>query len=251
MKIGYLITARMKSTRLPKKLTLEINNRQIIRWMIDRLKLSKSIDSIIICTSINPQDDILEIIAKEEGIEIFRGHEEDVIQRLYDAAVYFNLDYALNITADCPLVSIEYIEEIIEKHKETNVDLIRTLDLPHGFFSYGLKIDALKRVCEIKQGTETEVWGRYFTDTGLFSVLDIPIPQSLQRKNYRLTLDYPEDFDFFKSVYHHFGKETYKTGITELINYLDKNPEIVDINKDLKHAYAKRWDNQNNIQLKK
>lgn len=50
MKVGYLITARMKSTRLPKKLTLEINERQIIRLMLDRLKTSSSINEIIICT---------------------------------------------------------------------------------------------------------------------------------------------------------------------------------------------------------
>lgn len=249
MKTGYLITARMKSTRLPKKLTLEIENREVIRWMIDRLKLAKSIDTIIICTSTNSQDDILEIIAKEEKIEIFRGHEEDVIQRLYDAAVAFKLDYALNITADCPLVSIEYIEKIIEKYTETNADLIRTLDLPHGFFSYGLKIEALKKVCEIKKGIETEVWGRYFTDTGLFSVLDLTIPVSLQRSDYRLTLDYPEDFDFFKSVYSHFSTNTYKTGIIEIIEYLDQHPEIVNLNRNLHLAYQKRWDNQNNISL--
>jgi len=250
MKIGYLITARMKSTRLKHKLTLEINGRQIIRWMIDRLKLAKSIDEIIICTSTNPQDDILVQIAFEEGIKIFRGHEEDVIQRLYDAAIENKLDYALNITADCPLVSIEYIEKIIEEYKNNNADLVRTLDLPHGFYSYGLKVEALKRVCELKNGTDTEVWGRYFTDTGLFNVVDLEIPTELIRNDFRLTLDYPQDFDFFNAIYSHFGNATYSVGISEIIQFLDDNPEIVSINKDLKKSYKERWDSQNQIKLK-
>jgi spore coat polysaccharide biosynthesis protein SpsF len=250
MKIGYLITGRMKSTRLPKKLTLEINNRQIIRWMIDRIKTAKSVDEIILCTSENPQDDILERIAIEENIKVFRGHEDDVIQRLYDASVYFELDYALNITADCPLVSVEYIEEIVRVYKETNADFIRTLDLPHGFFSYGLKIDAMRKVCEIKEGIETEVWGRYFTDTGLFNVIDVEIPEELIRKDFRLTLDYQADFDFFSKIYHHFGVDTYKTDIKEIIDFLDLNPEIVNINKDLKQSYQIRWENQNQIKIK-
>lgn len=250
MKTGYLITARMKSTRLPKKLTLEINNREIIRWMIDRIKLAKSIDDIIICTSNNSQDDILVEIAKEEKIKVFRGHEDDVIQRLYDASVSFGLDYALNITADCPLVSVEYIEKIIEKYKETDADFIRTLDLPHGFFSYGLKIEAMRKVCEIKEGIETEVWGRYFTDSGLFNVVDIEIPKEIVRKDFRLTLDYPQDFEFLKNVYSHFGKNTYKTSTYDIIKYLDLNPEIVNINKDLKQSYQARWESQNNINLK-
>ncbi len=240
----------MKSTRLKHKLTLEIHNRQIIRWMIDRIKLAKNIDEVIICTSENPQDDILEQIAKEENIKIFRGHEEDVIQRLYNASVKYNLDYALNITADCPLVSIEYIDKIIEEYIKTNADLIRTLDLPHGFFSYGLKIDAMKKVCEIKADINTEVWGKYFTDTGKFQVVDINIPQELIRNHFRLTLDYPEDFEFFKAVYEQFGLNTYKTSMNDIISFLDENPEIVEINSKLKQSYQKRWDNQSQIRLK-
>ncbi len=250
MRTGYLITGRMKSTRLPHKLMLKVNHREIIRWMIDRIKTAKYIDEIIICTSENPQDDVLEDIANEEGIKIFRGHEEDVIQRLYDASVSFQLDYALNITADCPLVSTEYIEVIIEKYKRAQHDLIRTLDLPHGFFSYGLKIEAMKKVCEIKESATTEVWGKYFTDTGLFNVFDVEIPDELVRRDYRLTIDYPEDLIFFEKIYNHFGLDTYKTRIRDIIDFLDHNPEIVNINKHLKQSYQKRWENQSKIKLK-
>lgn len=249
MKIGYLITARMKSTRLPLKLTKELEGRQVIRWMIDRLKLCQVLDEIIICTSTNPQDDILETIAIEEGIGIFRGDEEDVINRLYEASVKFNLEYALNITADCPLVSIEYIGKIIEAYKKTNADLVRTLDLPHGFFSYGLKVEALKKVCEIKKSKETEVWGRYFTDTNIFNVFDVDIPQQLKRPDYRLTLDYPEDYEFLKKVFGHFGEKTYSCNIIEIISFLNEHPKIVDINKDCKNKFKQRWDKQNKLEV--
>ena len=114
MKIGFLITARLKSTRLPNKLILKINGKEIIRHMIDRLKVSKSLCNIIICTSDNPQDKPLVKIAKDEKIDYFLGNEEDVILRLYNASKQFKLDYVLNITADCPLVSIEYIDKIVK-----------------------------------------------------------------------------------------------------------------------------------------
>ncbi len=249
MRIGFLITARMKSTRLAKKLTLEINGRQIIRWMIDRLKQCPSIDDIIICTSTNQQDNILVEIASEEGIKVFRGSEEDVIQRLYEASKYYNVEYALNITADCPLVSLEYIDITIDKYKQTNADLIRSLELPHGFFLYGLKVEAMQKVCEIKKGTNTEVWGKYFTDTALFNVLDIEIPDDLKRPDYRLTLDYPDDYEFFKRIYTHFGQYTYKKSIYEIIGFIDEHPEIVQINKHCKQLYKERFDQQNNIQV--
>lgn len=247
MKTGFLITARLKSTRLPNKLILKLNGRQVIRHMIDHLKLSGILDCIIICTSTNPQDKLLKRIAKEEGIEYFLGDEEDVILRLYNSSKKFDLDYAVNITADSPLVSIEYIEKIVEKYKETKADLIRCLDLPHGLYSYGLKIAAMRKVCEIKKGKETEVWGRYFTDTELFNVVDLKIPKEHQR-NYRLTLDYSDDFKFFKALYNHFGDNTYKISVSDIIKYLDENPHIVEINKYCEKMYQKRFDKQNKLE---
>jgi len=249
MVIGFLITARLKSTRLPKKLILKLNGREVIRHMIDRLKLSNVLDNIIICTSNNPQDEPLIKIAIDEGIDYFLGDEDDVILRLYNASKKFKLDYAVNVTADCPLVSIEYIKRIVEKYKETNADLIRCLDLPHGFFSYGLKIDAMRKVCEIKKNKETEVWGRYFTDTGLFNVVDLKIPKKYIRRDYRLTLDYPDDFKFFQKIFKHFGENTYKTSMSEIIKYLDDNPQIVEINKHCEEMYKKRWERQNKLEV--
>lgn len=250
MNIGFLITARLKSTRLPNKLLLKIFDREIIRWMIDRLKLSSELNKIIICTSTNSQDDTLISIANEEGVDIFRGSEDDVLQRLYDASVFFKLDYIVNVTADCPLVSLEYISEIIKTYERTDADLLRCLELPHGFFSYGIKVEALKRVCEIKGSENTEVWGRYFTETGLFNVIDLKIPLEIQRPNYRLTLDYQEDFTFFEQVFFALGPEAYKKSIYEILSLLDNHNEIVAINSNCKYAFKKNWDSQNTLKIK-
>ncbi len=250
MRTGFLITARLKSTRLPYKLLLKIFDREIIKWMIDRLKLCPELNQIIICTSHNNQDDPLEIIANQENVGIYRGSEEDVLQRLYDAAIYFNLDYIVNVTADCPLVSYEYVATIINEYKKSNADLIRCLDLPHGFFSYGIKIDALKRVCDIKDSKNTEVWGKYFTDTGLFRVIDLNIPKDLQRHDFRITLDYIEDFNLIKAIFDNFGESTFSKSIAEIINFLDNHPEIVEINKNCKEAFQKNFETQNVISIK-
>lgn len=247
MEIGFLITARLKSTRLPRKVMLELNNKPVICHMIDRLKLSNILDRIIICTSTNPQDKPLVDIAANENIDCFLGSEEDVILRLYEASRTFKLDYALNVTADCPLVSLEYLEEIVNRYKETNADLIRCSELPIGLGTYGLRIDAMRRVCEIKKSRETEVWGRYFTDTGLFDVVDIDIPPEYIRPDYRLTLDYPEDFSFFKKLFDHFGENTYKASMPDIIKYLDENPQVVEINKHCRELYRKRWDSQDKL----
>ncbi len=251
-KIGFIITGRMKSTRLKKKLTLKILDREVIAWMIDRAKLYFKDAEIVIATSENPQDDILEEIAKRENIKVFRGHEEDVVLRLYNAAKDNGFDYFINITADCPLFGFDYIDSIYKLLVDKKADLVTSLDLPHGIFTYGIRTKAFEKVIAMKQTDNTEVWGDYFyKNPDIFKVETLNVSKQEIRADYRLTLDYPEDFDFFEAVYNHFGKETYKISSNELVAFLDKNPQIVALNKDCKQLYTKRWDAQRVSELDK
>lgn len=243
MKTGFIITARMKSSRLKEKATLQILDRELIAWMIDRAKLSNCIEDIIIATSINQQDDVLETIGLREGIKVYRGSEEDVIKRLYDAANHFNLDFFINITADCPLFGFDYFEDVINFYMKTDADLITSTKLPHGFFIYGLKTATLKAIVENKKIKDTEVWGALFNKEK-YNVQELPIDTGLIRDNFRLTVDYEEDFKVFQEIFNHFGKETYKKSTLELINFLDTRPDIIAINQNCRDLYKKKWQKQ-------
>jgi len=252
MKIGFLIIGRLKSTRLPKKILLDIHGKPVISHMIQRLKLSNKIDTIILCTSINPQDKPLEKIAKDNDIECFLGDSDDVLLRMLNAAEKFNLDYILTITADCPFVDPFYADKIVEKYLETNADLIRQFDLPHGSFSYGVKVEALKKVVQMKDSSETEVWGHYFTDTGVFNVIDLDVEdQHHFRPGLRMTLDYPEDFQFFKKIFDALYKENEVFTLSDILTLLDNNPEIIQINKNCGQKFKKRFISQSEPKLKR
>jgi len=252
MKVGYLITGRLKSTRLPKKLLLEIKGKPIISHMIDRLKLAKKVDEIIICSSTSNQDAPLANIAKQNGIKYFFGDPNDVLVRLLGAVDKFNLDYVLNITADCPFVDPCYADKIVDKYIETNADLIRQFDLPHGAFSYGIKVDALREVVKLKNSTDTEVWGRYFVDTGLFNVLDLDVEnEKHKRPGLRMTLDYQEDFEFFQKIFNELYVKDKVFSLTEILDLLDRKPKIIDINKDCTNKFKKRFIAQSEPKLKK
>ena len=219
--------------------------------MIDRLKLAKSVDQIIVCTSTNPQDGPLEEIAAAEGVACFRGDEDDVVKRLSEAATHYDLDYILSITADCPFCDPEYADAIVDAYRETRADFIRALDLPHGAFSYGINPEAFRKVMEIKVGTDTEVWGRYFTDTDLFKVYDLPITNPLHHQpELRMTLDYPEDLEFFKAVFAAMYVPGQVFSLDEILTFLQEHPEVVAINSFREADYLKRWTRQSSIQLK-
>jgi len=250
MKVGYLITARLKSTRLPRKILLEVGGRPFLSQMIHRLRKAASVDEIIICTSTNPQDDPLEEHARTEGVACFRGDEEDVIRRLSEACVAHTLDYALNITADCPLVDPLYADRIVEEFDTTGADLIRSFGLPHGAFSYGLKPAALEKIVRIKNDTRTEVWGRYFTDTDLFEVRDLTIDEQHQWPDLRMTLDYPEDHAFFKALWAGMSVPPQDATLDEILTFLRAHPEIVEINRNCAGKFRKRFNAQSGIHLK-
>jgi spore coat polysaccharide biosynthesis protein SpsF len=252
MKVGFIITARMKSTRLPKKLSLQIQNRKIVSWMIERAKLAFDPAHIVIATSTNRQDDELETIANEEGIKVYRGHEDDVILRLYEAAQQYQLDFFINITADCPLFGYDYTDAITSLFQQSNADFITSLDLPHGIFVYGVKTASIEKVIELKKTVQTEVWGTYYSDNpAIFNVQRLVVPEEKKRPDFRLTIDYPEDYRFFQAVFEGLGEQTYKTSSDAIVEFLDQHPEIVSINKDCKALYQERWEKQKASTLEK
>ena len=84
MKIPFLITARLKSSRLRKKILRKVKKYELISHMIKRIKYAKNISNIIICTSYLNEDRELSKIAKKNSVEIYNGSPNDVILRLYN-----------------------------------------------------------------------------------------------------------------------------------------------------------------------
>ena len=251
MNVGYLITARLKSTRLPKKLLREVEGKPILAHMLDRLKLARKVDRIVICTSPDPQDAPLMDIAKENNVGCYCGDPDDVIARLSGAVEENGFDYVLNITGDCPFVDPVYVDRIVEAYERTGADLIRVFDLPHGTFSYGIRPEALTKILEIKKSNDTEVWGRYFTDTDLFHVYDLPVENVFHRKPHlRMTLDYPEDLAFFEAVFEHLYEEGSVFSLDDILRLLEEHPEIIELNRDCGDRFRKRFNSQSEISLK-
>lgn len=231
MKIGFLITARLKSSRLPLKILLDLNGKTVIERIIDRAKKIKNISEIVVCTSTNPQDKPLVDIAMENGVYYFNGDEEDVLQRLLDAAKLFDLDYFVGITADNPLISIYYSNRIVDEIKRNDYDFIKLEGLPLGAATYGMKVKALETVCSVKNIVNTEIWGYLIDRPEIFDIYKIKVDDKLNRPKMRFTLDYEEDYEFINNIYLNVPCKDV-LNLYDVIDYLDKNAYVVDINKN-------------------
>lgn len=231
MKIGFLITARLKSSRLPYKILKDLNGKTVIERVIDRAKEVIDISEIILCTSINPQDKPLIDIAKNNNIYYFNGDEEDVLNRLLNASKLFNLDYFIGITADNPLFSIYYSNLIVNELKKNKYDYVNISGLPLGCATYGMRINALKTVCKIKTIKNTEIWGYLINRPDIFETKTINVVDELNHPEFRLTLDYSKDYYLINHLYKNINYR--KTiNLYDAIEYLSMNSNIVEINKE-------------------
>lgn len=222
MRIGFFITARLKSTRLKEKILLDLNGKSVIDRIIERAKSVKGIDGIVLCTSTNPQDAVLQNNASKNNIEIFRGSEDDVLKRLHDAAVKYNYDAFISITADNPLFSIHTSQMLVDWYRDERFDFMFTKGLPIGCGTYLLNVEALKLAIQIKKESDTEIWGPFVNRDNFFKVADLIVTNSPFKEEKRLTLDYPEDYSLLQKIYNNYPKEAVPY-LIDILKRLDDN----------------------------
>jgi len=251
MKKAIFITVRTGSTRLPEKALLKINERSTIELVIDRVKRSKKAQIIVLCTTESKNDDILCEIAKKKGIMFFRGSAEDKLMRWKGAAEKYDVEFFVTSDGDDLLCDPELIDLAFAQYERCGADFIECKNVPCGGFTYGIKVSALNKVCEIKDSAETEMMWVYFTDTGLFKteiLQDVPI--ALQRPEIRMTLDYEDDLRFFKVIFDHFADNPTFT-LRDVVKFLDENPDVIKINQHLQEKFLANQKSRTKLVLKK
>ena len=136
MRKVVIIQARMGSSRLPGKVLMEIEGRPVLKWMASAAQSINMIDQIIIATSIESQDDAIEVWCKENNVNIFRGHEKDVLSRYYGAAKEFGLksgDIVMRLTADCPILDPQVCGEVLALQMRTGKDYVNNVSTPRSW----------------------------------------------------------------------------------------------------------------------
>lgn len=237
---AVFVTVRSGSRRLPRKALLKINGKATIEHVIDRAKRSKEADLVVLCTTTLPEDTTLKFIAMKNGVECFRGSAEDKLERWNGAAKKFHVERFVTADGDDLLCEPELMDMAFRQMELSGADFIQAKNVSCGAFTYAISTAALEHVCWMKDTSDTEMMSQYFTDTGIFKVEHLhDVPEDLQRPEIRMTLDYPEDLEFFREVFKHFGHRRFS--LWDVIAYLDEHPEVMAINSHLQQRF---FDNQ-------
>ncbi|NLX01599.1 MAG: NTP transferase domain-containing protein, partial [Syntrophomonadaceae bacterium] len=118
MKTVIIDQARMTSTRLPGKVMKEVLGKPLLEYQIERLKRTNEADELVIATTTNNTDQPIVEICKRLGVAYYRGSEEDVLSRYYEAATKFGADVVVRVTSDCPLIDPTVVDKVIKHYKD-------------------------------------------------------------------------------------------------------------------------------------
>jgi spore coat polysaccharide biosynthesis protein SpsF len=253
MNLGIFITCRNGSTRLFNKCNLKFFKKiSYIEYILQRTFKIKKKCKKILCTTKKKIDLNLVKTAKKFKIESFRGESKDKLSRWLNAAKKFKIDFFITIDGDDPLFDPQLIDKAFNQYLISKPDFIQGKNLICGLFTYGISTQALAKVCKIKNTKDTEMMSVYFTDTGLFNCEELKnVNKKFYRDDIRLTLDYPEDHLFFKALINKFKNKKKFFGTKEILNIVNKTPELLKINKHRIKEWRNNQLKNTNLLLKK
>jgi len=232
--IGCIIQARLGSTRLPRKVLLNLDkSNSTLYYVINQLKSCKKIDKIVVATTDLKEDNLIEEFVKNLAVDCFRGNEKDVLDRYYSCAKEFGFDYIVRITADCPLIDPEIVDKIIESFDSDKEDYIsNTLKntFPKGLDTEVFTFEALERAWrESELPSDREHVTYFIRNNSSFKIKNFKNDNDLSK--FRWTLDEKEDLEFIREILKRIQKRPVL--MSDVISVLEKEPQLSEINQNI------------------
>ena len=241
MKALGIIQARMGSTRLPGKVLATIVGKPMVWHVVQRTRRAKALDQVMVVTSEDSEDDALAEFCNESAIDCFRGRNEDVLDRYYQAARQFSDATIVRITADCPLVDSDLIDKVVRTFWDGSYDYVSNIfprTYPDGLDVEVFSLRALERAwLEAVMPYDREHVTPYVREhPKLFQIGNVQHRENLS--NMRWTVDHPEDIQFVRAVYDHM--KIIDFGLAEVLDLLKEHPELMQINSGIEQARSIR-----------
>lgn len=241
-KLGIILQARTGSTRMPEKVIIPFyTGKSILDLLIE--KVQKLDIPAVLATTVNPSDDRICDLAACHDFPVFRGSENDVLNRFIQAAREHKFEKIIRVCADNPFLDLAGMKTLIEALEKSDADYLsfqlagnRPSILTHfGFWTEAVRVDALEKA---QQLTHEKLYHEHVTNfiygnPQLFNVQFIQAdPLVFSRTDIRMTLDTPEDFQIQQQIFATISKENPNFGIPEIVSWLDRRPEILEIMKN-------------------
>lgn len=245
MKTVAIIQARMGSTRLPGKVLKKVLGKPLLEYQLERVKKSRLIDEIVVATTVKEQDQPIVDFCTEKGVSCYRGSEEDVLARYYEAAKAYEADIVVRLTSDCPVIDPGVIDRVIQAFLEDEeADYVsNTLErtFPRGMDTEVFSFQALEQAFQSArmQSEREHVTPYIWKNSDRFSIKSVFHRDDLSI--HRWTVDTPEDFELIKKMIEHLYRVQRDFSMEDMLQLLDQHPQWKEINA---HIEQKKVENE-------
>lgn len=238
-----VVPVRMGSSRLPGKTLRPLAGKPLLGHLLDRLGRCTRLDGIVVATSANPENDLIEAYCASRGTPCFRGAEDDVLGRLLGALQSQGADTGVLAFGDCPLLDPAIVDTVVGEMLDgdgaydfVGNDLATTY--PPGMEVEAFRVAALADAAARCDDPAIREHGTLFIrrNPDLYRLLNLEAPSQWRRPELEIEVDAPEDIPVIEAVLEHFGSDAVP-GLTEIIAFLDARPDLAAVNQ----AVARRW----------
>jgi len=242
-RVVAVIQARMGSTRLPGKVLRDIGGQTMLARVVRRVQRATLLDEVVVATTTESVDDAIVIECEDLGVPVFRGDEEDVLDRFYWAARAYQAQIVVRITADCPLISPQIIDRVVGAFLDAEPDYASNCTLEH---TYPRGLDTEVMTMAVLEHAWYEAAERYqrvhvtpylYQNPGLFRLLSVTNDQDYS--GYRWTVDTPEDLKFVCAVYNRLGS-TGDFSWMDVLALLAQEPALAEMNRDIRQKSLRK-----------
>lgn len=235
--IGCIAQARMRSTRLPGKIMMKLDDKNtVIDYVMNQLRHNKLIDKFVIATTNLREDDIIENHVKNLKVDCFRGDPNDVLDRYYQCAKKYSFKTIVRITCDCPLIDPNIVDLVVEKYKNTKCDF--ATNTLHRTFPYGTEVEVFsfealeKSWKNAKKPSEREHVTPFIRDPqNKFRLENIERQDDLSHLRY--TIDRIDDLKLVKEIVKNIHAKP--ISLKHILDLYKTKPAIFKINENVKH----------------
>ena len=244
MKTVAIVQARMTSTRLPGKVLKSILGRPMFGYQVEQLRRAKTLDAIVVATTINDSDNPIVAFCEAEGLPCVRGSEHDVLSRYHQALTQWPAENIVRITSDCPLLDPAVVDAAVRRFESLagQCDYLSNMIAPT--YPYGMAVEVMTSAAlrqaqaEATEAAEREhVTPFIYWHPERFRVHSMTLAEDLS--HYRWTVDTPEDFELVSRIIETLAPQHPSFSMSDILNLLDSHPDWLAINQHIVQKSAK------------
>lgn len=233
MRVVAIVQARMSSTRLPGKVLNQIEGKTMLARVVQRLSRSSLINEALIATTNLPADDAIVEECRRSSVAVFRGNQEDVLDRYFRAAQASQAEAVVRITSDCPLIDPEVADKVIaaflrEKPDYASNRIVRTY--PRGLDTEVMTMETLERAWRLADQPYERVHVTPYIYEHPAEFETVSVTGEADFSQHRWTVDTPDDLEFVRAIYARMNSNPSFLW-RDALALIDREPGLAELNR--------------------